>query len=105
MAARRVAITGIGVVSPFGVGREVFWDHVSRGVSGTRAVDGFDTSQLSSRVAAWVPDADLRTGSRRRSSGRRRRSTATATATATAAPIRGGTRRSHALRCSRRARR
>ncbi len=59
MAARRVAITGIGVVSPFGVGREVFWDHVSRGVSGTRAVSGFDTSQLSSRVAAWVPDADL----------------------------------------------
>ena len=61
MAARRVAITGIGVVSPFGVGREVFWDHVSRGVSGTRAVDGFDTSQLSSRVAAWVPDDDLLT--------------------------------------------
>jgi 3-oxoacyl-[acyl-carrier-protein] synthase II len=59
MAARRVAITGIGVVSPFGVGREVFWDHVSRGVSGTRAVHGFDTSQLTSRVAAWVPDADL----------------------------------------------
>ena len=26
----RVAITGIGVVSPFGVGREVFWAHISR---------------------------------------------------------------------------
>jgi 3-oxoacyl-[acyl-carrier-protein] synthase II len=59
MAAARVAITGMGVVSPFGVGREVFWDHVARGVSGTRAVSGFDTSQLTSRVAAWVPDAAL----------------------------------------------
>ena len=28
----RIAITGIGVVSPFGVGRERYWDHVSRGV-------------------------------------------------------------------------
>ncbi len=59
MAARRVAITGIGVVSPFGVGREVFWDRITRGVSGTRAVTGFDTSRLPSRVAAWVPDDEL----------------------------------------------
>ena len=28
----RIAITGIGVVSPFGVGRERYWDHVTRGV-------------------------------------------------------------------------
>ena len=56
----RVAITGIGVVSPFGIGRELFWDRVSRGVSGTRAVTGFDTAHLSSRVAAAVPDDVLR---------------------------------------------
>ena len=36
--AARIAITGIGVISTFGVGRDVFWDHVSRGVSGTRAI-------------------------------------------------------------------
>ena len=36
----RIVITGIGVVSPFGVGRERYWDHVTRGVSGTvTAVD------------------------------------------------------------------
>ena len=29
--ASRVVISGIGVVSPYGVGRERFWTHVSRG--------------------------------------------------------------------------
>jgi 3-oxoacyl-[acyl-carrier-protein] synthase II len=56
MGSGRVAITGIGVVSPFGVGRDVFWDHVSRGVSGTRAITEFDASRFVCRVAAAVPD-------------------------------------------------
>jgi 3-oxoacyl-[acyl-carrier-protein] synthase II len=50
----RVVITGIGVVSPFGVGRERFWDHVSRGCSGTRAITDFDASEFACRVAAPV---------------------------------------------------
>ena len=54
-----VAITGIGVVSPFGVGREVYWDAVSRGVSGTRAIADFDSSELACRVTAPVPDDAL----------------------------------------------
>src|SRR5260221_11855265 len=51
----KVVISGIGVVSPFGVGRERFWDHVSRGCSGTRAITDFDVSDFSCRVAAPVP--------------------------------------------------
>ncbi|MGE5813503.1 MAG: beta-ketoacyl synthase N-terminal-like domain-containing protein, partial [Acidobacteriota bacterium] len=51
----RVAITGIGVVSPFGLGRERFWEHVSRGCSGVRAITEFDASQFPCRVAAPVP--------------------------------------------------
>jgi 3-oxoacyl-[acyl-carrier-protein] synthase II len=51
----KIAITGIGVVSTFGVGRETFWDHVSRGVSGTRAITDFDVSTYPCRVAAPVP--------------------------------------------------
>ena len=50
----RIVISGIGVVSPFGVGRERFWDCVSRGCSGTRAVTEFDASDLACRVAAPV---------------------------------------------------
>ena len=51
----RVAITGIGVVSTFGVGRQTFWDSVSRGVSGTRAISEFDASSYPCQVAAAVP--------------------------------------------------
>jgi 3-oxoacyl-[acyl-carrier-protein] synthase II len=50
----RVVITGIGVVSPFGVGRERFWDHVRQGCSGTQAITGFDASGFACRVAAPV---------------------------------------------------
>jgi len=51
----RVAITGIGVVSPYGVGRERFWQGVSRGESATRTITTFDASPFSCRVAAALP--------------------------------------------------
>jgi 3-oxoacyl-[acyl-carrier-protein] synthase II len=54
MAAQRIVITGIGVVSPFGAGRERFWQHASRGCSGTRAITEFDASGFASQVAAPV---------------------------------------------------
>ena len=54
-AVPRVAITGIGVVSPFGLGRERFWTHVARGCSGTRAITDFDASPFPCQVAAPVP--------------------------------------------------
>ena len=50
----RIVISGIGVVSPFGVGRERFWDHVSRGCSATRAITEFDASEFACQVAAPV---------------------------------------------------
>src|SRR5438309_6445116 len=50
----RVVITGIGVVSPFGVGRERFWQHVSCGCSGTRTISDFDPADFAARVAAPV---------------------------------------------------
>ena len=52
MREPRIVITGIGVVSPFGVGRERFWDHVRRGESGTRAIGEFDAAVFACRVAA-----------------------------------------------------
>ena len=54
-----VVITGIGVVSPFGVGRECYWDHVSRGISGSKAITQFDVSSYPCRVAAWVPPVSI----------------------------------------------
>ena len=54
-----VVITGIGAVSPFGVGRERYWDHVSRGISGTKAITQFDVSTYPCRVAGWVPPVSI----------------------------------------------
>src|SRR6185437_144777 len=55
--AARVVISGIGVVSPFGVGRERFWTCVSRGCSATRAIEDFDASAFACTVAAPVPSS------------------------------------------------
>jgi 3-oxoacyl-[acyl-carrier-protein] synthase II len=51
----KVAITGIGVVSTFGAGRETYWEHIRQGVSGTRAISEFDATTYPCRVAAAVP--------------------------------------------------
>jgi 3-oxoacyl-[acyl-carrier-protein] synthase II len=55
----RIVITGIGVVSPFGIGREKFWECVARGCSATRAITEFDASDLGCRVAAAVPPVSI----------------------------------------------
>jgi 3-oxoacyl-[acyl-carrier-protein] synthase II len=59
VSSPRVAITGIGVVSAFGVGREVYWDAIRRGQSGTRAITEFDVSTYPCKVAASVPPVDI----------------------------------------------
>ena len=55
----RVVISGIGVVSPYGVGRERFWSHVSRGCSATRPITDFDASPFPCTVAAPVPPVTI----------------------------------------------
>jgi 3-oxoacyl-[acyl-carrier-protein] synthase II len=55
----RVAITGIGVVSAFGAGRDPFWQAIRCGKSGTRAITEFDVSTYPCRVAAPVPALDI----------------------------------------------
>ena len=59
MTSSRVAITGIGVVSAFGAGRETFWDAIRVGRSGTRAITDFDASTYPCRVAAPAPPIDI----------------------------------------------
>jgi 3-oxoacyl-[acyl-carrier-protein] synthase II len=59
MSIPTVAVTGIGVVSPFGVGREVFWQHVKDGRSGTRTITEFDATPYGCTVAAPVPPVSI----------------------------------------------
>ncbi|MTV47670.1 beta-ketoacyl-ACP synthase II [Heliobacillus mobilis] len=55
---KRVVITGVGVVSPVGTGKEKFWDSLTSGVSGIGPVTRFDATDLPTRVAAEVKDFD-----------------------------------------------
>jgi 3-oxoacyl-[acyl-carrier-protein] synthase II len=51
----RVAITGIGAVSPNGIGREKFWQATKNGESGVRRISRFDTSGYSVQIAGEIP--------------------------------------------------
>ena len=55
---RRVVITGMGAVSPNGVGREAFWNATRNGVSGVRRITRFDPAGFAVQVAGEVPDFD-----------------------------------------------
>ena len=41
---RRVVITGIGVISPIGIGSKSFWDNLLAGQVGVRRIRSFDPS-------------------------------------------------------------
>jgi len=58
MANRRVVVTGMGALTPFGVGVEPFWDALIEGRSGVRPVSLFDASDFPVRIAGEVPDFD-----------------------------------------------
>ncbi|MGW3356991.1 beta-ketoacyl-[acyl-carrier-protein] synthase family protein [Streptomyces bungoensis] len=49
---RRVAVTGIGIVAPGGIGVPAFWDLLANGRTATRGITFFDPSGLRSRIAA-----------------------------------------------------
>jgi 3-oxoacyl-[acyl-carrier-protein] synthase II len=55
---RRVVITGLGCVTPLGVGREAFWGGLARGESGVRRIEGFDVSGSPVRIAGQIQDFD-----------------------------------------------
>jgi len=57
-AATDVVITGLGVVSPIGIGCEPFWNALAAGTSGIRTIDLFDSSSLSVRFGGQIPDFD-----------------------------------------------
>jgi len=51
-------ITGMGCVTPIGIGRETFWNALIKGESGVRRIESFDVSNSPVKIAAQVPDFD-----------------------------------------------
>ena len=58
MSKRRVVITGMGAVTPLGIGVETTWKNAMAGVSGTRRIQSFDPAEYYSHVAGEVQGFD-----------------------------------------------
>ncbi|MEK6692303.1 MAG: beta-ketoacyl-[acyl-carrier-protein] synthase family protein [Nitrospirota bacterium] len=50
----RIVITGIGLITPIGIGKEAFWANALKGISGIREISSFDTARFSSHKGAEV---------------------------------------------------
>ena len=55
---RRVAVTGVGLVSSLGIGTDANWEALLAGRSGIRTITRFDASAYASRIAGEVPGFD-----------------------------------------------
>ena len=55
---RRVVISGMGCVTPIGIGREAFWSGLHNGASGISRIDSFDVSNSPVKIAAQVRNFD-----------------------------------------------
>jgi 3-oxoacyl-[acyl-carrier-protein] synthase II len=56
--SRRVVVSGVGLVSPLGIGTEANWDALCAGRSGIATITRFDASQYSARIAGEVKGFD-----------------------------------------------
>jgi 3-oxoacyl-[acyl-carrier-protein] synthase II len=59
---RRVVVTGIGIVSPLGVGVDHVWKRLIKGESGISSIQSFDVSDLPAKIAGQVPRGDITSG-------------------------------------------
>ena len=58
MKKRRVAITGVGLITPCGTGTEKSWENIKNGVSGIDLIKKFDVSRFETKIAGEVHDFD-----------------------------------------------
>jgi len=59
---RRAVITGMGLVTPLGIGIEENWERLLGGRSGIRAIEEFDVSDLPAKIAGVVPNGPTSEG-------------------------------------------
>ena len=58
MERKRVVITGVGVITPIGSGKDKFWNALMEGKSGVELVTRFDTSEFKTKIGAEIRDFD-----------------------------------------------
>lgn len=57
---KRVVVTGLGAITPIGVGVENFWNGIKEGKVGIKKVDRFDVSDYKAKVAGQIDDFDAK---------------------------------------------
>lgn len=55
---RRVVITGLGVISPIGIGKQAFWSSLQAGRSGIVPITAFDTTEFTTKFAGEIQNFD-----------------------------------------------
>ena len=55
---RRVVVTGLGSISPNGIGKKKFWENTCSGISGIKLISSFDPTGLSCQIAGEVQGFD-----------------------------------------------
>ena len=58
MSKRRVVITGLGIISPVGIGIPATWQNIVAGKSGITKITRFDASAMAAQIAGEVKDFD-----------------------------------------------
>jgi 3-oxoacyl-[acyl-carrier-protein] synthase II len=58
MMNRKVVITGVGIISPVGIGKDTFWDGLFLGKTGFMTISLFNTSSANVHIAGEISDFD-----------------------------------------------
>src|SRR5258708_23678286 len=59
MSLRRIVVTGLGIISPVGIGLTASWSNILAGHSGITRITRFDTSHFPVQIAGEVKDFDV----------------------------------------------
>ena len=62
MFKRRVVVTGIGIISPLGLGQKNNWKRLISGESGIDTIKSFDTSELTCKIGGEIPLGSFKEG-------------------------------------------
>ncbi|MBR5589394.1 MAG: beta-ketoacyl-[Phascolarctobacterium sp.] len=59
MTKRRVVVTGVGPITPIGIGKDEFWGNLTAGKSGIGMITQFDTTDFTVKIAGEVKDFEF----------------------------------------------
>ena len=56
---KRIVVTGVGPITPIGIGKQAFWDALLAGKNGIERITRFDATNYAAQIAGEVKDFDV----------------------------------------------